>query len=166
MFTLVQSKKWGYFKGVRRASWRETPEVSKFLFFFTWWHEIVYSSVSTADVLQKRAPRLRKVAQVTTLRIFAEPFPVFVRQLKEHEHASIKSQPICLLWLYIGTNNSIYKHHLSLVSSVTRKILPVAQNDFTRKMIDFNTFTKLPKNEGDLSKLVVTKGFKKLPKVQ
>ena len=34
------------------------------------------------------------------------------------------------------------------------------------KMIDFDTFTKLPKNVGDLGKLIVAKGFKKLPKVQ
>ena len=33
-------------------------------------------------------------------------------------------------------------------------------------MIDFDTFTKLPKNGGDLGKLIVAKGFKKLPKVQ
>ena len=33
-------------------------------------------------------------------------------------------------------------------------------------MIDFNTFKKLPKNIGDLGKLIVVKGFKKLPKVQ
>ena len=30
-------------------------------------------------------------------------------------------------------------------------------------MIDFNTFTKIV---GDLNKLIVAKGFKKLPKVQ
>ena len=44
--------------------------------------------------------------------------------------------------------------------------IKVAQNDFTRKMIDFDTFTKLPKNVGDLGKLIVAKSFKKLPKVQ
>ena len=33
-------------------------------------------------------------------------------------------------------------------------------------MIDLDTFTKMPKNVGDLGKLIVTKGFKKLPKVQ
>ena len=33
-------------------------------------------------------------------------------------------------------------------------------------MIDFNTFTKLPKNVGDLGKVIVAKGFKKLHKVQ
>ena len=33
-------------------------------------------------------------------------------------------------------------------------------------MIDFNNFTKLPKNMGDLDKLIVPKDFKKLPKVQ
>ena len=33
-------------------------------------------------------------------------------------------------------------------------------------MIDFNTFTKMPKNVGDLGKFIVAKGFKNLPKVQ
>ena len=33
-------------------------------------------------------------------------------------------------------------------------------------MIDFDTFKKLPKNVRDLGKLIVAKGFKKLPKVQ
>ena len=40
------------------------------------------------------------------------------------------------------------------------------KNDFTRKMIDFDTLQKLPKNVEDLGKLIVAKGFKKLPKVQ
>ena len=38
--------------------------------------------------------------------------------------------------------------------------------DFTRKMIDFDTLQKLPKNMEDLGKLIVAKGFKKMPKVQ
>ena len=33
-------------------------------------------------------------------------------------------------------------------------------------MIDFDTFTKLPKNVGDSGKLIVAKGYKKMPKVQ
>ena len=33
-------------------------------------------------------------------------------------------------------------------------------------MIDFDTFTKLPKNVEDWGKIVVAKGSKKLPKVQ
>ena len=44
--------------------------------------------------------------------------------------------------------------------------IKVAQNDFTRKMIDFDTFTKLPKNVVDLGKLFFAKGIKNLPKVQ
>ena len=32
-------------------------------------------------------------------------------------------------------------------------------------MIDFDTFKKLPKNVRDLGKLIVAKGFKRLPKV-
>ena len=42
-----------------------------------------------------------------------------------------------------------------------RQKLP--KNDFTRKMIDLQ---KLPKNVGDLDKIIVAKGFEKLPKVQ
>ena len=33
-------------------------------------------------------------------------------------------------------------------------------------MIEFDKFTKMLKNVGDLGKLIVAKGFKKLPKVQ
>ena len=44
--------------------------------------------------------------------------------------------------------------------------IKVAKYDFTRKMNDFGTFTKLPKNVGDLGKLIVAKGFEKLPNVQ
>ena len=33
-------------------------------------------------------------------------------------------------------------------------------------MIDFDTFKKMPKNVRDLGKLIVTKDFKKLSKVQ
>ena len=33
-------------------------------------------------------------------------------------------------------------------------------------MIDFDTFPKFAKNLGHLGKLIVTKGFKNLPKVQ
>ena len=40
------------------------------------------------------------------------------------------------------------------------------KKDFTRKIKDFDTFTKLPKNVGDLVKLIIAKGFEKLPKVQ
>ena len=36
-------------------------------------------------------------------------------------------------------------------------------NDITRKM---TPLPKLPKNEGELGKLIVAKGFEKLPKVQ
>ena len=54
--------------------------------------------------------------------------------------------------------------------SVTRKNRQMSKklpkNDFTRKMIDFDTLQKLPKNVEVLGKLIVTDGFKKLPKVQ
>ena len=49
---------------------------------------------------------------------------------------------------------------------VDKGLKKLPKNDFTRKMIDFDTFTKLPKNVGDLGKLIVAKGFEKLPKVQ
>ena len=42
----------------------------------------------------------------------------------------------------------------------------VAQNDFTRKMNDFESLQKLTKNGEDWGKLIVAKAFKKLPKVQ
>ena len=45
-------------------------------------------------------------------------------------------------------------------------IIVAQKNDFTRKMIDVDTFSKMPKNVGDMGKIIVTKGFKKLPKVQ
>ena len=44
--------------------------------------------------------------------------------------------------------------------------IKVAQNNFTSKIKDFDTFTKLPKNVSDLGKLIVAKGFEKLPKVR
>ena len=40
------------------------------------------------------------------------------------------------------------------------------KNDFTGKMKYFDTFTKMPKNVGDLSKLIVATDFEKFPKVQ
>ena len=42
--------------------------------------------------------------------------------------------------------------------------IKVAKNDFTRKIKDFHTITKLPKNAGDLGKLIVAKGLKSCPK--
>ena len=60
---------------------------------------------------------------------------------------------------------------MALTSSETRKKSPnvykkLPKNDFTRKMKDFNTLQKLLKNAGDLGKLIIAKGFEKLPKVQ
>ena len=40
--------------------------------------------------------------------------------------------------------------------------IKLPKNDFIRKIKDFDTFTKIAKNVGDLSKL----RFEKLPKVQ
>ena len=40
------------------------------------------------------------------------------------------------------------------------------KNGFSRKMIYFDTYTKLTKNGKDWGKLIVARGFKKLPKVQ
>ena len=58
---------------------------------------------------------------------------------------------------------------LVTLSSVTRKKSPnvyksCTKNDFSRKMIDFDTCTKLPKNVEDLGKLIVAKGLKSCPK--
>ena len=44
--------------------------------------------------------------------------------------------------------------------------IKVAQNDFTRKILDFDTFAKMPNNVGELGKLIDAKSLKKLPKVQ
>ena len=44
--------------------------------------------------------------------------------------------------------------------------IKVAQNDFTRKIKILTPLQKLPKNVGDLGKLIVAKGFENLPKVQ
>ena len=44
--------------------------------------------------------------------------------------------------------------------------IKLAQNGFTRKMIDFDPVQKLPKNVGDLGKLIATNDFKKVPKVR
>ena len=56
-------------------------------------------------------------------------------------------------------------------NSVTSKKLPnvykkLPKNDFTNKMEDFDNFKKLPKNVGNLKKIIVATGFEKLPKVQ
>ena len=58
-------------------------------------------------------------------------------------------------------------HPASVTSKKTPnvyKTLPI--NDFTRKTKIVNTFPNLPKNVGDLSKLIVAPGFEKLPKVK
>ena len=44
--------------------------------------------------------------------------------------------------------------------------IKMPKNDFTSKIKDFDTLQKLPKNVRDLGKLIVAKGFEKLPKVQ
>ena len=49
---------------------------------------------------------------------------------------------------------------------VAKCLLKLPKNDFTRKIKDFDTFTKLPKSVGELGKIIVAKGFEKLPKVQ
>ena len=54
--------------------------------------------------------------------------------------------------------------------SVTRKncqmSIKVAKNDFTRKLKILTPLQELSKNVGDLGKIIVAKGFEKLPKVQ
>ena len=56
-------------------------------------------------------------------------------------------------------------------SSVTSKKLPNVHKSCPKmisleKIKIFTPLQKLPKNVGDLGKLIVAKGFKKLPKVQ
>ena len=40
------------------------------------------------------------------------------------------------------------------------------KNDFMRKIIFLTPLSNLPKNVGDLGKLIFAKGYKNLPKVQ
>ena len=47
---------------------------------------------------------------------------------------------------------------------IAKCLLKLPKYDFTRKMIDFGTFKKLAKNVGDLGKLFVARGFKKITK--
>ena len=49
---------------------------------------------------------------------------------------------------------------------IAKYLLKIAKNDFTEKWLILKHLQKLPKNVGDLGKLIVAKGFKKLPKVQ
>ena len=44
--------------------------------------------------------------------------------------------------------------------------IKVAQERFYRKIIELDRFTKMPKNVGDLGKLIVAKCLKKLTKAQ
>ena len=44
--------------------------------------------------------------------------------------------------------------------------IKVAQNDFTRKMIYFDTFTKIALECGRFGQVIDATGFEKLPKVQ
>ena len=54
--------------------------------------------------------------------------------------------------------------------NVTRKncqmSIKVAKNDFTRKLKILTPLQELSKNVGNLVKIIVAKGFEKLPKVQ
>ena len=60
--------------------------------------------------------------------------------------------------------------HLHGVQCDQRKIAKcpkkLPKNNFTRKIKDFGTYTKKFKTVGDLGKLIVAKGFKKVAKVQ
>ena len=48
---------------------------------------------------------------------------------------------------------------------IAKRLYKLHKNYFIRKRIDFDTFTKIAKNVGDLGKLIIAKGFKNLPKV-
>ena len=69
----------------------------------------------------------------------------------------LKIHYIKLFWFYLM--------HAVWPEKIAKCLKKVAKNDFTRKMIDFDTLQKLPK-KGDSGKLIVAKGFKNLPKVQ
>jgi len=45
---------------------------------------------------------------------------------------------------------------------IAKSLLKLPKNDFTRKSTAFDTFTKMSKNVGDLGKLIVAFGFKKV----
>ena len=49
---------------------------------------------------------------------------------------------------------------------IAKSLQKFHKNDFTRNMKYLTPLQKLPKNRGDWGKLIVAKGFKKLPKVQ
>ena len=70
----------------------------------------------------------------------------------------LKIHYIKLFWFYLM--------HAVWPEKIAKCLKKVAKNDFTRKMIDFDTLQKLPKFVEDLGKLIVAKDFKKLPKVQ
>ena len=55
---------------------------------------------------------------------------------------------------------------LKNVGDLGRLIVSQALKWFHSKMIDLDTFTKMPKNVEDFGKLIVPTGFEKLPKVQ
>ena len=84
-----------------------------------------------------------------------------------------------MICICIGSSNIcrqrykfIYGLHLKVGSNqcdqkkIAKSLQKLPKNDFTRKIKDFDTFKKLPKNGGDWGKLIVAKGFTKLPKVQ
>ena len=49
---------------------------------------------------------------------------------------------------------------------IAKCLKKLPKNEFTRKMNDFDTFTKIASDVGNLGKLIVAKDFKKLPKLQ
>ena len=54
----------------------------------------------------------------------------------------------------------------SVTSKSSQMSIKLLKNDFTRKIKIFTPLQKLPKNVGDLGKLIFAKDFKKLPKVK
>ena len=44
--------------------------------------------------------------------------------------------------------------------------IKVAKHNFTRKIKNLDTFTKIAKNVGNLGIIIIARGLKKLPKVQ
>ena len=62
--------------------------------------------------------------------------------------------------LHVGDLHAVGSGEQCDQKKIVKCLQKVAQNNFTRKMIDFDTFTKLPKNVGDLDKLLLPKALK------
>ena len=69
-------------------------------------------------------------------------------------------------WLHI--NFTPHKAHLIQCDQIKidKCLYKLPKIDSTRKMKDFETFTKIAYKHGNLGKIIITTGFEKLPKGQ